>query len=203
MRRNKGKVPPRYRHTVKEHKLLWSKWNGIKKRCLFENDERYDEYGGRGIKMCDEWAESFDNFADWALENGYRDDLTIERIDVNGNYCPENCKWIPRREQACNKRDTIWVDYHGEHIQLRKLCQRLNKSYDTIHNRIVVLGWDTEKAIDELSQREGSLMSECKKVGINYDTVLTRINRFGWTKEEALLTPSEGKGKRPKRNRAV
>lgn len=198
MRSNKGKIPPRYKYKIVENKSLWSRWHGIKRRCLCETDQRYDEYGGRGITVCDEWIESFDNFAEWAYSNGFKEDLTIERIDVNGNYCPENCKWISRREQSFNKRDTIWVDYHGEHIQLRKICKRLNKPYDTIHNRIMVLGWDAARAIDTPSQQENSLRKACMENGINYGTVSTRINKFHWSREEALATPSFGRGTRPR-----
>jgi len=192
---NKGKIPPRYIHRVDENKKLWTKWNGIKRRCLSERDGRYSDYGGRGIKMYEPWIESFDNFADWALSNGYRDDLTIERIDVNGDYFPENCKWIPLPEQNFNKRETIWVDYKGRHIQLMKLCIELGKNYDMIHNRITKMGWDVEKAIDEPSTREKqSLMHKCNVRGLNYGTVNNRIKKLGWSEEEALSTPT-GRGR--------
>ena len=196
MRSNAGKRPPRYRHRVDENKSLWYRWNGIKSRCLRENTDRYNEYGGRGIKMCQEWIDSFDNFADWALANGYREDLTIERVDVNGDYCPENCKWIPRKEQSFNKRDTIWVTYKGKRIQLRKLCIEKGLRYDAIHNRIMVLGWDTERAIDEpMHTNEGSLMSKCATRGLKYSTVRDRIVKLGWSEEEALSVPTDkGKG---------
>lgn len=198
MNRNHGIAPPRYRHKVVENRRLWNIWNGIKKRCLFENDARYPQYGGRGIKMDPSWAESFDNFADWALCNGYSDDLTIERMDVNGNYCPENCTWIPLIEQANNKQDTIWVDYHGRHVQLRKLCAEKYLSYDAIHNRITKMGWDAEKAIDTpLYSPKGSLMSKCKALGMNYATVRDRIFKLGWTEEEALCLPT-GRGRHGK-----
>lgn len=191
MNNKKGVAPPRYRHRIDENRSLWYRWNGIKKRCLNKNDERYHEYGGRGIKVCDEWLESFDNFADWALSHGYREDLTIERINVNGDYCPENCCWISRKEQAYNKCDTIWVDYKGRHIQLVKLCQEKGLRYDAIHNRIMAQGWDVEKAIDEpLHTNVGSLMSKCKERGLNYGTVRDRIVKLHWTEEEALGVPT-------------
>ena len=193
--RNHGKKPPRYKHHVEDHKRLWRIWNGIKRRCLFETDQRYHQYGGRGIKMCALWQESFDNFAEWALSNGYQDDLTIERIDVNGDYCPENCTWITRKEQSLNKRETIWVDYKGRHIQLVKLCEEKGLRYDPIHNRIMDMGWDVERAIDEpLRTNEGSLMSKCKALGLNYGTVSDRIRKLGWTEEEALSVKT-GRGR--------
>ena len=191
--RNRGVKPPRYQHKKKDNLSLWYRWHGIKKRCLNENDERYHQYGGRGIKICPEWLESFDNFAEWALSHGYAENLTLERIDVNGDYCPENCKWITLQEQAFNKRGTKWVDYKGEHTQLKKLCERLGVTYDTVHDRIYKRGWSVEDAIEKPSERENPLRRKCQEKGINYQTVRDRINKLGWSEEEALNIPCKGR----------
>lgn len=83
---------------------LYRIFKGMHDRCYYEKSDHYNAYGSRGIKICDEWLKDKRKFIEWALNNGYREDLTIERIDVNGDYCPENCCWIPLKDQYKNKQ---------------------------------------------------------------------------------------------------
>ena len=78
----------------------------MKQRCTNPNKANYERYGGRGISVCKEWSESFKSFYDWAISNGYRDDLTLDRIENDGNYEPGNCRWATPKEQAANRRNS-------------------------------------------------------------------------------------------------
>lgn len=96
-------------HGFASHKTydkLYHTWTSIKYRCNNPKCKDYKNYGGRGIKMCDEWANDFLTFRTWCLENGFASDLTIDRIDVNGNYEPSNCRWVTVAEQNRNKTTT-------------------------------------------------------------------------------------------------
>lgn len=89
-------------------------WCNMRYRCENPTAKNTADYGGRGIKVCEEWSNSFEAFAEWALANGYTDELTIDRIDNNGNYEPSNCRWATRVEQGRNKRNNVWLTFNGE-----------------------------------------------------------------------------------------
>lgn len=182
----------RNKYSKKDNLSLWYIYHGMKKRCLNPNCKRYRDYGGRGIKVCTDWLKGFDFFAEWAYKNGYRDGLSIERMDVNGNYTPNNCCWIPRKEQSYNKRQSIIVQYHGVKKDLMVWCNELNLKYDTIHHRITH-GWDVEKAFETPCGMK-SFAQICRENGINPGTAYCRIHKLGWGYERAITTVSKGKG---------
>lgn len=108
-----------YTHKMSNTKL-YKAYNGMLARCNNPNSFKYDCYGGRGVLVCEEWL-NFENFYAWAVQNGYKEGLTIERIDVNGNYEPSNCKWIPQRQQYYNQRRTKFIHLIGREISLPEL----------------------------------------------------------------------------------
>ena len=103
---------------------LYCLWNGIKARCFNKNHKEYKFYGGKGIKICEEWLD-FDTFRKWAYNNGYEECLTIERKDINKDYCPENCTWITKSEQTWNKSTTVRVFYKNRYLTIKEKLQSI------------------------------------------------------------------------------
>lgn len=114
---------------------LHSKWLKIKERCYNPNAKAFEFYGKRGIAMCEEWKNNFESFEKWALDNGYSSGLTIERLDNNKGYNPDNCKWIPFEEQANNRRSTIWVEWNGKTQNLTQWADELGINRGTLSSR--------------------------------------------------------------------
>ena len=117
-------------------------------RCYNDNNKDYEHYGGRGIKIYDEWLgdNGFINFYNWAIENGYNDNLTIDRIDVNGNYEPNNCRWTDIKTQENNRTNSRIINFRGETHTLSQWAEILGFNYFTLSTRIYYRNWDIEKA---------------------------------------------------------
>lgn len=115
---------------------LYHIWCGMKSRCNYPKNNRYYTYGARGIRVCPEWNKSFVAFRDWALKNGYRDDLTLDRIDVNGNYCPENCRWATVKEQANNRRDNVIIVYEEKKYTIAQLAEKIGVNPKALYARL-------------------------------------------------------------------
>ena len=126
---------------------LYSIWSKMKDRCLNKNNPAYKWYGGRGITICQEWLDDFANFYNWSIENGYKEGLSIDRIDVNGNYEHCNCRWITLEEQALNTRTTKFLTYKGETKTVSEWCQITGIKKTTMLNRIR-LGFTAEECIE-------------------------------------------------------
>jgi hypothetical protein len=121
--------------------------NDMQKRCYNPKRSSYKWYGGRGITVCEEWRTNPASFYTWAIESGYEEHLTIERIDVNGNYCPENCKWVTQKEQKNNQRSNHLITYKGKTRTMAKWSEITGISYSTLRSR-QRSGWSDEKTIE-------------------------------------------------------
>lgn len=110
-------------------------WQGMKGRCYNPHDARYDRYGGRGITVCDEWRNDFGAFYGWALENGYADDLTIDRIDNDKGYSPDNCRWADVETQCRNRSSNINITIGNATKTLTEWCEIFELPYQTIRAR--------------------------------------------------------------------
>lgn len=132
------------------HTRLYSIWKSMKGRCYCVNWKPYKRYGGRGVKVCDDWRNSYEAFKNWAMSHGYADDLELDRIDVNGDYTPENCRWITHHEQTLNRRDTLFCLIDGTKIKLRDFCKEQGISINSVND------WRYRNCLEEkLSARIG------------------------------------------------
>lgn len=126
---------------------LYVIWSDMKQRCFYDKSINYQNYGGRGITVCDKWLHDFKAFHDWAVSNGYDDSLTLDRINANGNYCPENCRWATRAQQDNNTTVNHRVTYNGETHTIAEWAEITGINYHKLWRRICVLKWDIEKAL--------------------------------------------------------
>lgn len=147
---------------------LYGIWQGIKRRCLNPNYHHFSDYGGRGVGICDSWLE-FENFKKWALQNGYTDDLTIERKDNEKGYSPENCVWADRVDQNNNTRRNHFVEYLGGLYTIAELSRICGISQNTLLYRIR-RGWSVEDAANKPVEKR------CKPIG--KDLLEVRQNRI-------------------------
>ena len=128
---------------------IYNTWHAMKGRCKLESNANYPRYGGRGISVCKEWNDSFDEFYKWAMANGYQDGLSLDRIDNNGNYCPSNCRWVTRDVQNNNREVSRNITYNGETKNLAEWCREFGLPYLRIWERIYLYGYTFEEAIKE------------------------------------------------------
>ena len=121
-------------------------WSLMKDRCCNSKSHAFENYGGRGIDICEEWKNSFSAFAEWAFSNGYSDNLTIDRIDNNKGYYPDNCRWANEVEQSQNRRSNYLITYKGETKCIKAWTDELGLPYNKIRRRICRDHWDIERA---------------------------------------------------------
>jgi hypothetical protein len=131
----------------KTHTRVFSIWTAMRARCKNPNSISYKNYGGRGIIVCKEWDSNFITFYNWAMNNGYNDNLTIDRIDNNGNYEPSNCKWSTKKEQANNRRDCHYITYKDKTLTVVQWEEYLGFKRNLISQRLS-RGWSEKRALE-------------------------------------------------------
>lgn len=122
-------------------------WYGMKSRCYTKSNPAYNRYGGRGISMCQQWKKDFTAFYNWSMDNGYSKELSIDRINHNGNYEPSNCRWATPKEQSDNKRCNILITINGTTLDLQQWCDKIGIKRSTVNTRVRMCGWTYEKAL--------------------------------------------------------
>ena len=143
------------------HSRLSCIFRGIKSRCYNPHHRYYAYYGGRGIKVCNEWFtphshEGFRAFKAWALENGYQEGLTIDRIDNDKGYSPDNCRWVTMLVQGNNRSYCHYITFNGVTKTLMEWSRELEIPYITLKQRLNKYGWPVEKALSKVDFRYGS-----------------------------------------------
>lgn len=121
-------------------------WKNMLERCFNHDHKNYDIYGGRGITVCDEWKDNFKSFAEWSFENGYADYLSLDRVNVDDGYSPDNCRWVTQKDQCNNTRRNINVTISNETKTLKQWAEYYGLKYGTIVSR-VDRGWNPIKAL--------------------------------------------------------
>ena len=136
----------------KRYTRIYEIWVGMKQRCENPNKKAYEHYGGRNICICKEWH-SFEAFYDWAMANGYKEGLSIDRINNNGNYEPANCRWVTVKEQQNNRRNSHFIEAFGERHTIAEWAEITGLNYGTLKSRLK-RGWAVERALQPLKAGE-------------------------------------------------
>ena len=115
---------------------LYAIWKSMKGRCERSTDPRFADYGGRNIFVCEEWRNNYESFRNWAVANGYSDKLTLDRIDNDKGYCPDNCRWATQKEQANNKRSNHYIEFNGERKTLQEWANTIGMTHSALIRRL-------------------------------------------------------------------
>jgi hypothetical protein len=132
----------------KTNTKLYGVWSTMKSRCLNPNSASYKLYGKRGIKVCEEWANDFQAFYEWAVSTGYHEGLSIDRIDTNGNYEPSNCRWADAKMQASNRRSSHIVTLNGESHTIAEWSKITGIKSSTLYMRLNKYGYSVDDALE-------------------------------------------------------
>lgn len=183
---------------------LYYVWVAMRQRCNNPKNKSYKNYGGRGIKYSKEF-EKYSFFENWAFANGYKEGLTLDRINNNEGYSPENCRWANSKVQSNNKRTNIILEYNGESKTFSQWCEFYKVDYNRSKVRFEN-GYSFEETFDlikfydkrnkniiKYKNRENTLSEWCKELSLDYNTTLKRIVKLKWSVEKAFEKESRNK----------
>ena len=139
-------------HGYAHKEALYETWKNMKRRCYDPTNKRAKFYLEKGVTVCDEWRNDYSAFRNWALKNGYKKGLTIDRINNDGNYCPENCRWATAKIQANNQSRNRLLTYNGETLTMSEWADKLGITYGTINHR-VQRGWPMTRIVNTPQRR--------------------------------------------------
>lgn len=168
------------------HTPLFTVWQGMLSRCFNKNNKSYKDYGGRGIIVCNEWKDSFESFYAWAVTNGYDKGLQLDRIDVEGNYNPTNCRFVTQAENARNKRNTILLNYEGSLLPIGEIAEITGIRTSTIYERIFRYSWNEYDATHIVPRKTQSYTTKKMRNTILTNTVSGEIKVFPSTSQASL-----------------
>lgn len=135
------------KHGFRDDENIYRHWLNMRNRCNNTRYSKYHLYGGRGIKVCKEW-DDYDEFRKWSLKNGYKEGLTLDRINTNGDYEPTNCRWVNWKTQQNNKRNNHYITYNNETHTMMEWSEIRNINYSTLRNRINTYKWSIGRALE-------------------------------------------------------
>lgn len=144
--KSKSDIQAHTKHGLSKTRI-YREWCCVKNRCKNKASKDYPRYGGRGIKVCEDWDKNFTSFYDWSMANGYSDDLTIDRIDNDKGYSPDNCRWVGREVQVLNTRKNHYLTLNGRTQTMTEWCRELGINKNTLRTRVSRLNWSDEKAL--------------------------------------------------------
>ena len=137
-----------YKHGLR-HTVIYDTWRHIRRRCNYPNDKAYKNYGGRGITVCAEWQNDPVAFYTWAISNGWQKGLSLDRIDNDKGYSPDNCRWTDRKTQSNNRRCTPHITYNGETHTIKEWSEITGIKYHTLFVRIVTRSWSLDRVFNQ------------------------------------------------------
>lgn len=188
---------------------LFNIFYNMKQRCLNPHAPAYDKYGGRGIKICDEWKNQngFDNFYNWAIQNGYQENLSIDRINNDGDYAPDNCRWTTMKTQSNNRSSNTYITFHNQTHTLSEWADIIGIDHSVLSQRINKLGMTIEEAFtrkinyksipiniykdDNCIMQCSNISSAAKYIGVSNATIMTHVKNQKPIKEFIVTLASD------------